>query len=66
MLRRPFVKGVRIAGRQITMSIEPLSKWVIAAAEIAMMIKVYSIVQHNIEILNNDHIPHAQKEADIE
>ncbi|WP_187154874.1 hypothetical protein [Lactobacillus kimbladii] len=48
------------------MSIEPLSKWVIAAAEIAMMIKVYSIVQHNIEILNNDHIPHAQKEADIE
>lgn len=28
--------------------------------------QVYSIVQHFIEILNNDNMPHAKKETDIE
>lgn len=66
MLRRPFVKGIIIAGRKMTMSIGPLSEWVTATAEIVKMIKVYSIVQHIIEILNNDNIPHAKKERDVE
>lgn len=50
----------------MTMSIGPLSEWVTAAAEIVKMIKVYSIVQHIIEILNNDNMPHAKKERDVE
>lgn len=50
----------------MTMSIGPLSEWVTAAAEIVKMIKVYSIVQNIIEILNNDNIPHAKKERDVE
>ncbi|MEB3363861.1 hypothetical protein SDC49_09305 [Lactobacillus sp. R2/2] len=45
------------------MSIGPLSEWVTATAEIVKMIKVYSIVQHIIEILNNDNIPHAKKKG---
>ena len=49
----------------MTMSIGPLSEWVTAAAEIVKMIKVYSIVQNIIEILNNDNMPHAKKETDI-